>query len=133
MITVQHKEGPMDIKLTQAESEIMNYFWAQKEGVTFGEVLNFFQNEGERGWKKQTLNTYLRKLIAKGLIVTQRKGTRLYYSASVGKEKFGTLKSREVIDKYYDGSTARFFAAFSASNSLTQAEAQELLNMLKER
>ena len=123
----------MDIKLTQAESEIMNYFWAQKEGVTFGEVLNFFQNEGERGWKKQTLNTYLRKLIAKGLIVTQRKGTRLYYSASVGKEKFGTLKSREVIDKYYDGSTARFFAAFSASNSRTQAEAQELLNMLKER
>lgn len=123
----------MDIKLTQAESEIMNYFWAQKEGVTFGEVLCFFQNEGERGWKKQTLNTYLRKLITKGLIVTQRKGTRLYYSASVGKEKFGTLKSREVIDKYYDGSTARFFAAFSSSNSLTQAEAQELLNMLKER
>ena len=123
----------MDTKLTQAEAEIMNYFWSLPKDATFGEVLQFFQNEAERGWKKQTLNTYLRKLIGKGLIVTQKKGTRLYYRASVGKEEFGTLKSQEVIGTYYGGSTARFFAAFSDSNSLSQSEAQELLNMLKEK
>lgn len=123
----------METKLTQAEFEIMTYFWTLEDGATFGEILHFFQNEGERGWKKQTLNTYLRKLIAKGLINTQRRGTRLYYSASVGKEEFGTLKSGEVIDQYYDGSTARFFAAFSNSRSLSQEEAQELLEMLKKK
>lgn len=123
----------MDTKLTRAEAEIMNHLWSLEAGATFGDILYYFQNEGDRGWKKQTLNTYLRKLIDKGLISTQKIGTKLYYSAALEKESFGTLKSQEVINEYYNGSTSKFFAAFSSANSITQEEANELLELLKKK
>ena len=67
-------------EMSQSESLIMNFLW--REGAkTFVEIMTYLnQNEG-RDWKKQTVNTFIRRLSDKGLISADETGRNRIYHA----------------------------------------------------
>ena len=54
------------IKLSSSERDIMELFWNEKDGLSFGEIINLVNQDDSNIRKKQTINTYLTRLIAKG-------------------------------------------------------------------
>ena len=58
----------MRTRLSQTEHEIMEFFWDAQKEYDFKELMQHFNEEGGKEWKKQTLNTFLSRLLDKGLL-----------------------------------------------------------------
>ena len=66
----------MSSHLSKTEYRIMEYFWSTGGKYTFGELMKYFKEEEDKNWKKQTLNTFLSRLIDKGLLERKKKRQR---------------------------------------------------------
>ena len=53
--------------LTNTEMEIMELLWSVKEPLPFRELIRYANEEWNKNWKKQTLNTYLNHLQKMGI------------------------------------------------------------------
>ena len=49
--------------MSQSESLIMDYLWKEGTGKTFAQIMAFLGNKAGKEWAKQTVNTFLRRLI----------------------------------------------------------------------
>ena len=45
--------------------------------------MKYFNEEEDKNWKKQTLNTFLSRLIDKGLLERKKEETKAYYVAAL--------------------------------------------------
>lgn len=55
-------------QLSDTELMIMEYLWAQNTPKTFSEIKAFFEATTSKNWKKQTLSTFLLRLVKKGVL-----------------------------------------------------------------
>ena len=62
----------MSSHLSKTEYEIMEYFWRMGDKYTFGKLMKYFNENLDKNWKKQTLNTFLSRLIEKGLLKKEK-------------------------------------------------------------
>ena len=85
------------IKLSSSERDIMELFWNEKDGLSFGEIINLVNQDDSNIRKKQTINTYLTRLIAKNLLIKKNGDTRLktLYFPKYTKEEY----NRKMIEK----------------------------------
>ena len=88
----------MSSHLSKTEYRIMEYFWSTGEKYTFGELMKYFNEEEDKNWKKQTLNTFLSRLIDKGLLERKKEETKQSLT-SVRRRQFlkNVMKARLVI------------------------------------
>ena len=88
----------MNSHLSKTEYRIMEYFWSTGGKYTFGELMKYFNEEEDKNWKKQTLNTFLSRLIDKGLLERKKEETKAYYGAALTKAERAPvrIRSREV-------------------------------------
>jgi predicted transcriptional regulator len=108
-----------DLELGAVQERFAGIVWAH-EPVSSGELVKLCQRE--LGWKKPTTYTVLRKLCEKGRF--QNAGGVV--SSLVSREDFYASKSRQIVETSYHGSLPAFVAAFTASGSLTEEEADAL-------
>ena len=68
--------------ISESESMIMEYLWKQEEGKTFGDITEYLNTTCQKDWKRQTINTFIKRLTEKGLLVSQNTvKKRVYYPA----------------------------------------------------
>ena len=65
--------------LTEAESAIMKKIWELNSPVTSSVLMGYFSEE--RGWKSQTVSTFLSRLVKKGFLSVKRCGAANEYTA----------------------------------------------------
>lgn len=66
-----------DTGMSRSEALIMDYLWEEgTNGKMFSEFMAYLSNNTEKVWAKQTVNTFLRRLIDKGLIRTEMRGRK---------------------------------------------------------
>lgn len=117
--------------LSEAEREIMQVLWEMGEPVTVSGLLSEF--EDSKGWKPQTLNTFLTRLVAKGYLESQKRGNANVYSPLISKTEFESQEASEFIEKNYGGSTKRLIAALVDGGAVSDEELKELQQWLGER
>ena len=69
----------MRTRLSLTEHEIMEFFWDAQKEYDFKELMQHFNEEVGKEWKKQTLNTFLSRLLDKGLLQRRMEGRKAYY------------------------------------------------------
>lgn len=111
----------MNNNLTPSEQDIMNVLWESKRWMTIHELIEYFEKSG-KSWKRQTINTFLTRLIEKDLVV---KDNRKYFYIYT-KEEFEARRAHEILDSFYGSSLKNFIAALSGGYSLSSEEAVEL-------
>lgn len=117
--------------LSQAEYEIMELFWSVDEALGFKEILQYFNEEKGKDWKKQTVGTFLKILQDKQMIIADKSGTKYKYRAIHTKEEHAHLWIRQLIRDSFEDSIGKFLAAFSGEDKLGEKDAQELRDYLK--
>lgn len=117
--------------LSQTEYEIMELFWSVDEALGFKEILQYFNEEKGKGWKKQTVSTFLKILQDKQMVSADTSGTKYKYSAVRTKEEHMHLWIRQLIRDSFENSIGKFMAAFSGGDKLSEKDAQELRDYLK--
>ena len=109
--------------LSDSEMEIMQYVWQSGEAVTTSILLEVFSH---KGWKVQTVSTFLTRLAEKGALNVKKHGKSNIYTAAVTEAEYYKLEARHLIDSKYHGSMLDFLAAFYGGQGVSSAEAEEL-------
>lgn len=116
-------------KLFDSEKKVMEVLWANGT-MTAGEMVKVLKNSV--GWNRNTTYTVIKKCIAKGAI--KRGEPKFQCTALISREQVQDYETNELVDRMFDGSKEKFFAAFLDGKKLSDSEInnlKELVNKLK--
>ena len=121
------------IKLSSSERDIMELFWNEKDGLSFGEIINLVNQDDSNIRKKQTINTYLTRLIAKNLLIKKNGDTRLktLYFPKYTKEEYNRKMIEKLLEENYENSLIEFIKQMSGGEYLSKEDAQKIINILE--
>lgn len=111
----------MVIKLFDSELKVMDVLW--REGDTTAKRISDILNE-EISWNMNTTYTVIKKCIAKGAI--ERGEPNFLCHALIAKEQVQAQETDELIDKVFDGSTNKLFAALLGRKDLSVEQIEKL-------
>lgn len=117
----------MDIKLFDSELKVMDVLWREGDCTAkhIAEVLK------ERvGWNVNTTYTLIKRCIGKGAI--ERSEPHFICHALLAKEQVQEAETNELINKIYDGSADKLFAALLGRKKLSPGQIEKLRKMVDE-
>lgn len=106
----------MQSKLFDSELKVMGVLW--REGDCTAKHISDILKQ-EVGWNMNTTYTLIKRCIGKGAI--QRSEPNFLCHALIQKEEVQQLQTDELIDRIYDGSTDKLFAALLGRKSSTHS------------
>ncbi len=117
----------MDVKLFDSELKVMDVLW--KEGdATAKHISNVLKEEV--GWNMNTTYTLIKRCIKKGAI--ERSEPNFMCHALIPKEAVQEAETEELINKIYDGSAEKLFAALLGRKKLSKEQVDKLKKMVEE-
>jgi len=117
----------MSVKLFDSELKIMNVLW--QEGDCTAKHISDVLKE-ETGWNMNTTYTLIKRCISKGAI--ERTEPNFMCRALIPKEEVQETETNELIDKIYDGSADKLFAALLGRKKLSKEQIQKLKDIVGE-
>ena len=111
----------MDIKLFDSELKVMSVLW--REGDTTAKHISDIL-KAEIGWNMNTRYTLIKRCIKKGAI--ERSEPNFMCHALIPKEEVQEAETNELINKIYDGSADKLFAALLGRKKLTAEQIERL-------
>lgn len=111
----------MDIKLFDSELKVMSVLWREGDTTTkhISDIL-----KAEIGWNMNTTYTLIKRCIKKGAI--ERSEPNFMCHALIPKEEVQEAETNELINKIYDGSADKLFAALLGRKKLTAEQIERL-------
>lgn len=117
----------MNAKLFDSELKVMDVLW--REGDATAKYISDVLKE-EVGWNKNTTYTLIKRCIKKGAI--ERSEPNFMCHALVPKEEVQEAETEELINKIYDGSADKLFAALLSRKKLSSEQIDRLKRMVEE-
>lgn len=111
----------MDIKLFDSELKVMDVLW--REGDATAKHISDVLKE-ETGWNVNTTFTLIKRCIKKGAI--ERSEPKFMCHALIPKEEVQEAETNELINKVYDGSADKLFAALLSRKKLSAEQIENL-------
>lgn len=115
-------------KISAAEWDVMSVIWARAP-LTATEV--FEALPPGHGWKPKTVNTFLTRLVDKGVLRVDKKEKAYVFTARLPREKCVQLESESFLRRVFQGATGDLVLHFAARADLTADEIRELEQLLK--
>ena len=117
----------MDIKLFDSELKVMDVLWRQGDtpAKEIAKVLS-----GEVGWNVNTTYTLIKRCIKKGAIAREKPGFLCH--ALIPKSAVQEAETDELINKVYDGSADKLFAALLDRKKLSAQQIEKLWQIVGE-
>ena len=115
----------MEIKLFDSELKVMDVLW--REGDTTAKHISDVLKE-ETGWNMNTTYTLIKRCIKKGAI--ERSEPNFMCQALIPKEEVQEAETDELINKIYDGSVDKLFAALLGRKKLSREQMKKLRQMV---
>lgn len=116
----------MTVKLFDSELKVMNVLW--KEGDCTAKYISDVLKE-EIGWNMNTTYTLIKRCIKKGAI--ERSEPNFMCHALIPQEKVQIAETKELIDKMFDGSIDKMFAALIGNEQLSEKQIRKLKDLIK--
>lgn len=115
------------IKLFDSELKVMDVLW--KEGDVPAKQIADMLNR-KLGWNKNTAYTLIKRCMKKGAI--ERSEPNFMCHALIPKEEVQEAETNELIDKIYDGSVDKLFAALIGRKKLSAKQIENLKQIVRE-
>ncbi len=117
----------MDIKLFDSELKVMGVLW--KQGDTTAKQISDILKE-EVGWNMNTTYTLIKRCIGKGAI--ERREPNFMCHALIPREEVQAAETDELIDRIFDGSADKLFAALIGRKKLSKEQIGKLKQLVEE-
>lgn len=118
--------GEETTKLFDSELKVMNVLW--KDGDVPARHIADILNK-ELGWNKNTTYTLIKRCMKKGAI--ERTEPNFMCHALISKERVQEAETNELIDKVYDGSMDKLFAALLGRKKLSGEQIERLKQIVE--
>lgn len=113
-------------KLFDSELKVMNVLWRDGD-VPAKHVADILNRELD--WNKNTTYTLIKRCMKKGAI--ERTEPNFMCHALIPKEKVQEAETDELIDKVYDGSADKLFAALLGRKKLSSEQIESLKRIVE--
>lgn len=123
--------GKITYETSCSERLIMEFLWKEGAEKSFVEIMDFLNSEMEKGWKKQTINTFLKRLSDKGLIAPRQKGRNRVYCAALTRDEYEQGCAKKLLDDHYNGSISAFLSALTGGGKIDKQFADALRKMVE--
>lgn len=117
----------MTVKLFDSELKVMDVLW--REGDSTAKHISDVLKE-EVGWNMNTTYTLIKRCIKKGAI--RRLEPNFMCHALIPKEEVQEAETNELINKIYDGSADKLFAALLGRKKLSPEQIAQLKQIVGE-
>lgn len=118
-------------EMSQSESLVMHYLW-REGGKSFVEIMTYLNEEEGRDWKKQTVNTFIKRLTDKGLVTADETWKNRVYYAAVSTTEYEQGRAMKLLNDYYGGSIGSFLSALTGGKGIDKKVADELRSAVEE-
>lgn len=112
-----------ELTMGAIESRFAEIIW-QKEPVTSSELVKLAAQELD--WKKSTTYTVLRRLCERGIF----QNNNGVVTSLISKQDFYAVQSERFVEETFSGSLPAFLAAFTTHKKLSDAEINELQELI---
>jgi BlaI family penicillinase repressor len=116
------------MKISEAESQVMEVFWNADGPLSADEVVDAMAN-GD--WSAGTIRTFLSRLLKKKALAATPDGRRYLYRSLIEREEYVHEQSRKLIDRLFGGQIAPFVMQFSERQGLNRKELEELKRLIE--
>lgn len=113
------------MKLFDSERKVMEVLWREGE-ISAGQVVKILKEE--TGWNRNTTYTVIKKCVDKGAVKREEPG--FICSPLISRQEVQDFETEELIDKMFDGSKEKFFAAFLDGKKLSKQEVDSLKKLI---
>lgn len=117
----------MDIKLFDSELKVMDVLWREGD-LPAKDIARTLTNE--LGWNVNTTYTLIKRCMKKGAIARSEPGFMCH--ALIPKSAVQEAETDELINKVYDGSADKLFAALLGRKKLSAAQIEKLRQIVGE-
>ena len=117
----------MQVKLFDSELKVMSVLW--REGDATAKHISDVLKE-ETGWNMNTTYTLIKRCIKKGAI--ERSEPHFMCHALISQEEVQEVEMEELINKIYDGSVDKLFAALLGRKKLSAEQIEKLKQIVEE-
>ena len=117
----------MQVKLFDSELKVMSVLW--REGDATAKHISDVLKE-ETGWNMNTTYTLIKRCIKKGAI--ERSEPHFMCHALISQEEVQEAETEELINKIYDGSVDKLFAAPLGRKKLSAEQIEKLKQIVEE-
>lgn len=112
--------------LSPSEWRVMECLWAGPK--TLMELVRALKDSA--GWTKSTVNTMVRRMEEKGLIVHETAGRAKVFRAALAREDAAAAETDSLLARAFQGSVGLLVSSLADRNSLTRADIDELYAIL---
>ncbi|AIY80089.1 penicillinase repressor [Clostridium botulinum 202F] len=117
-------------KISESEWEVMKTLW-KTNPLTSEEIIDALSLK--MSWSKQTIKTFITRLIKKGVIGFKKDGRVYNYYPLISEGDCMKFENKSFIKKVYDGALNILFSSFLEEEDLSIDEIEELEKILKEK
>ena len=122
----------MDVRLSEAEWEVMEVLWASPSPLTATDIAD--RIPALRDWSLATVKSLLSRLLAKGAVRPDKDGRRFLYTPAIERDSYVGDESRRFVDRLFGGRLSPLIAQLAEDETLGEddvAEIEALLARLK--
>src|SRR5436189_2946143 len=105
------------MRITSAESQIMEALWRRAEPLTTEEIVA--EVGPAQDWALGTVRTLINRLLKKKAVEGLRDGARYLYRPLVAREQYVLSESRGLLDRLFDGEVTPLVAHFARHEALS--------------
>lgn len=120
----------MSARISSAEWEVMNIVWARSP-ITASEVFDALPAGNE--WKQKTVNTFLARLVEKGVLKVTKSGNVNHYAPRLRREQCVESESAHFLERVFQGAAGPLLVHFCENAELSAEEIRELQQLLRRK
>lgn len=113
------------MKLFDSELKVMEVLWREGD-LPAGRIASLLKEE--TGWNRNTTYTVIKKCMEKGAV--ERYDPKFMCHALISRQEVQSYETEELIDRMFDGSRQKFFAAFLSDEKLTGEDIRQLKELV---
>lgn len=117
------------VSISESEWRVMKVLWSDAP-KTLNEIIEALSGTQ---WSTTTIQTYLARLVKKGVLSTKRQGKGYLYTPNISEEECQIVESRKFLEKVFNGSITSMVSGFIKSGNMTDKELAELKALIKEQ
>lgn len=115
----------MIVQISDSELELMKIIWANGGTAFYAQIMEGLLETG-RDWQKNTIMTFLSRLISKGFIKSHKMGRKNEYTALVSEVDYQAVQTQAFLNKLYEGNAKGLIATMIQREMLTPEDCEEL-------
>ena len=112
-----------DIKISDAELEILETLWTAGEALNANEIRARLNEK--KDWERTTVLTLIRRLLDKG-VIAQEKREVYYYAPLVARSDYVKGETKSFLNKFFKGNAKNLAAALIEEEDLSREDIEDL-------